>query len=326
MLRKVLRPIILVCILLLSVGCSVTNSEELTNSNSSAVRERDETESSAATHEESIQVMLDIRSFSEFMGESNCVAIGEYVSCRELDKNMEYEFKVKQVLKGDILEKVIHVLQMKGYASVATSTIGLNTGEKIYEEGEEYILVMGKEDYVFHDTPEYRLFIGAPYLPVKNLEKSTLYGEPIPDFAEDCSLEHIIKLIEQAEDITEGMGYSFRYSVAMDIPTVVKEADVVVRVKILRVLSDVADDRTTYLCSVQKTLKDDSVGELEGREDIYAILLKSSAKVGEEYMLLLNRGTTFFLASSKNSVFIATDEKAVKEIEEAVQKFQELNK
>ena len=322
MLRKVAGSIILVCIFLLFVGCSDVNS------NSLVTRELAETWfSSAETSEKSIQVMLDIRSFSEFMGESNCVAIGEYISCRELDKNMEYEFKVKQVLKGDISEEIVQVLQMKGYASATASTIGFNTGGKIYKEGEEYILVMCRFDYVFHDVPRYHLFIG-PYLPVRHLEKSTLYGEPIPDLAEDCSLEHIRQLIEQAKDISEEMGYGFRYSSATDIPTVVKEADIVIKVKILRVTSEAADDRTSYLCSVLEVLKKDSIEKLEGREDIEVLLHKSSAKVGEEYILLLNREARIplFLASSRNSIFSLTDEKAVKEIEEAVQKFQELNK
>ena len=322
MLRKVAGSTILVCIFLLSTGCSAVSSN-------SSTRGRDEAElTSAELDEESVQVMLDLRSFSEFMGRSNCVAVGEYVSCRDIEKNVEYEFKVKQVLKGDISEEIIQVLQMKGYASVATSTISFNTGEKIFAEGEEYILVMGKDDYVFQDAPEYRLFIGAPYLPMKNLEKSTLYGDPIPDLAEDCSLEHIIKLIGQAKDISKDIAYDFRYSVATDIPTVVEEADIVIKVEILMVVSGEADDRTTYRCKVLNVLKDDSLGELESREDLLAILLKNGAKVDEEYILLLNRDdkTSLFLASSRNSVFLSTDEKAVKEIEEAAQKYQELNK
>ena len=50
--------------------------------------------------------------------------------------------------------------------------------------------------------------------------------------------------------------------------------------------------------------------------------------MGETYVLLLNRDekAPMFLSSSKNSIFVSTDEKAVKEIEEAVQKYQELNK
>jgi len=56
--------------------------------------------------------------------------------------------------------------------------------------------------------------------------------------------------------------------------------------------------------------------------------MKESAIVGETYVLLLNRDekAPMFLSSSKNSIFVSTDEKAVKEIEEAVQKYQELNK
>ena len=322
MLRKVSGSIVLVCILLLTAGCSAINS------NSLVTKVRDETGIlSSSIDEESIQVMIDIRSFSEFLGRSNCIVIGEYISCEYIEKNTEYEFEIKKVLKGDITENVIRAWQMKGYASVVDSTISFQSGGKIYEEGEEYILVMGKYDYVFLDKPEYRLFVGTPHLPMENLEKSTLYGEPIPDLAEDCSLEHITKLIDQAKDVSDNLPYSFRYSVATDIPTVVEEADIVIKVKILRVTSEAADDRTSYLCSVLKVLKEDSIGKLEGRENLEALLLKGSAKVDEEYILLLNRDdkTSLFLASSRNSVFLSTDEKAVKEIEEAVQKYQELN-
>ena len=309
MYRKVSKLLVLVIVLLLSAGCS-TISETDTSS----------TDSSVDVDANSVHVMLVGRSFSEFMDESNCVAIGEYLSCRDMEKNIEYEFKVKQVLKGDIPADVIRVMQMKGYASLPTSVTSLKIGGRIYEEGKEYILVMCQYDYVFQTELKYKLFPAAPYLPMKNLEESTLYGEPIPELAENSSIEYITELIEQAKKSYEEFGYGFRYSTATDIPTIVEESDIVIKVKVLRITSDVPEDRTSYICSVLEVLKEDSIGELVGRENLEALLLKSSAKVGEEYVFLLNRddATPLFLASSRNSVFLSTDEEEVKEIEAAL--------
>jgi len=121
-------------------------------------------------------------------------------------------------IKGDILEGTIHVSQRKGDVFVEGSDISFKTEDTLYKETEEYVLIMKTYDYAFFESPKLSLFSGNPWIPLRNLEESTMNGEPIPEFFKDTSLEYIEKIIEQVkkgED--EKYTYSFKYSTATDI-------------------------------------------------------------------------------------------------------------
>ena len=264
-------------------------------------------------------------SFVELLEIGNCVVVGTCVSVADVEDKegyAQYEFKIEKVLRGDVPEETISFIEQEHH---------YGPGLRQYNPGEEYILVMEKRDSVFYETPQYSTFYFV-YLPLVDLKKSTMDGELIPELSENATLEYVTKIVSEAKTLAKD-SEGARYSTATDIPTLVEEADFILEIEITGENFTRSVDRTSYACKVRQVFKK---RPFETEESVKsqvttAILAKEAVKDGGVYIIMLNvlgeeETITILIQSSRNSIFVSTDEKAVKEIEEAVQKYQELNK
>ncbi len=124
--------------------------------------------------------------FTEFLAESDCAAIGSFVSYGiDEDGYADYVFKISEVLRGEILENEIHAYSKIGHSIVQRDVPGesvaeYDVGGDIYTPGEEYVLILSKNDSLFNERPIYSIHAGV-FIPVKDTGASTMYGMPLTE-------------------------------------------------------------------------------------------------------------------------------------------------
>jgi len=254
-------------------------------------------------------------SFSEAIDLSDCVVIGEYVSSHETDwGGIDYEFRVKDTLRGNVPEEIIHVVSFKGIAYVEGESYTYELGGDFYENGREYILVLGRNDSLFLEYPQFATLCGI-VIPIEDIGKSNMYGEKLSDVA-DNSLEEIKSLIREARLAKQKQKW---YTDATDYSTIVNESRFVMKVRITGLSSEgITANSNIYLFEPIEVLKGDlPINEIN--KDYYSIaLMKGSVLVGKSYIVMVNwsdgEDSYMLMQSSLRSVVDTGDETTVNEI------------
>ena len=269
----------------------------------------------------SVEAQEIFLTFDEAIAISNCAASAEFVSYIEYDDYVEYEFKVKDVLYGDIPENPIHLFSMKGESNVDKVNYNYDLGENIYTKGDEYILIMQRDDYIFYDYPHCMLITDI-YIPLKDITKSTMYGQPIKNFTGINSVDEIKKIIKdlsklENDKVKHLKSEGIKYSKSDKMDEIVAESDLILELKIESLaIEGIYSNGNTYTCDVLKVLKGDKVNKNDDGK-IMATLLKNSVKVGESYIIMLNKlgdDSLIYVQSSKKSIIPINDTKSISEI------------
>lgn len=304
-----MKKISLVVVFMLLVCCSCA--------------EKDNTEISKAIDTEDViteniivNTQMRFLTFDEAVDLSDCAAIAEFVSYKDNGGYIEYTFNVKEVLRGEIPEKTIHVFSSKGFAHVEGTDYTYEIGNDIYTVGEAYLLIMERNDSLFYEYPHH-LLVTDIFLPEKDAQKSTMYGQRFADIAGKKSTDDIRTHIMKAKE--PGRRGGERYTAASDWGTIVKESDLILKVKITGLMVEgITGNSNTYYCEVLDALKGDSIAR---REDILISLVKGSVDVGETYIVLVNRvgeQSSIYTQSSKKSVIPLSDTKAINQMQKLV--------
>ncbi|MCL1807846.1 MAG: hypothetical protein FWG31_09110 [Oscillospiraceae bacterium] len=288
MLKRFLLPMLL--LLVIFAGCS--NDANTVSSDTSTNEMLYETE----------QTMKSL-TFREAVELSDCAIIGKYVAFSERDSYVEHTFTVKEVMRGDVYEKTVHLIEMKGTAYVEGTNYSYKTGEDIYNKGEEYILIMNVNDSLFYDYPLYVL-VSNIYIPAKSIERGTINENRIPD--------DVLSVIENAK-ISKNSNKR-NYIESNDIKTIVAETDIIMEVKIIEVEEGLFNGNV-YYCEVINIIKGGIISTDKGK--VLISLIKDSVEVGETYIVMVNavsEDSFIYVQSSRKSIIEKGDIKMVNTI------------
>ena len=254
--------------------------------------------------------------FDEAIERSTDVVVAEFVKERTQSGCKEQEFRIKKMLKGATTASTIYVYTTPAYVTLENTDITYTSGKNVYEAKSEYLLVLERHVSVYTDHDRYLLF-GDIYMPMKQLEESKMYGQPLSDNATLSAITSstdTLKYIETlAADSADSVPfYGSDYVRSDDFGEIAEGATHILRVKVNSLLSKGADgDRETYRCSVKECLKG-SVAD----NNIFVVFFPEQAVEGEEYIVLVNRSgdetsLVFSLAAKQNSVIAADDAESV---------------
>lgn len=250
--------------------------------------------------------------FLEAIDASDCIAVAEYLSYEDKDSYVIYTFQVKSTLRGVIGEDVIHIYTSKGVATVPEFGYTYETGQEIYEEGDQYVLILNKSDMLFYEYPQYTV-IADIFIPVDAIESAEMYGKPIAQLqgvTASTLSSSMAALSAQAEPVQKKPSYT----TAEDLPTIIKESDFVLEVKVNGIMFEgVLHNGNTYFCEIQNVLKGDPV-VTEANHTLFIVLMKDSVQVGETYVVMVNQvneGSFVFTQSSLNSIIDPDDEETM---------------
>jgi len=255
--------------------------------------------------------------FPEAIELSHCVAVAEFVSRKEDDETVESIFYVKEVLRGDIPERIIHLFDWKGAACVEGTEWTYETGLNIYSAGEDYILVLGRHDSLFQDYPHFTL-VSDIFIPVSDTRKSTMYGKAIEGFDAKNDVNAVKNLVASAKAPKPQQKF---YTTATELPDILNESDFVMEVKIVETgVLEGQHNGNTYTCEPLNILKGKLV-DTDPDGTFWGVFIKGSVKEGDTYLVMVNQLGEYSLMysqSSLNSVIPMTDTKTVAEVKRLV--------
>ncbi|MCL1806636.1 MAG: hypothetical protein FWG31_02920 [Oscillospiraceae bacterium] len=305
MYKKINIIIALLCLILFTASCAFADAEPGAESLGGAPNAEDSKPPFAPVFE-SEEIPL---TFPEAIEGSDCVVVGKYLSFTDDPDAIRHEFAVKEILRGEIHEEVIHLYAGKGLSTVWEIVYTYRVDRHEYIVGEEYILVMNRLDSIFYDHPRCVLVTDI-HIPAKDIKSGTMYDKLISD-----SYEGDILFLIKGTKMPVGWK-SKNYTTAEDMPAIVGETDLILEVKIQEIYSEWGG----YLVDVLNVLKGDPSPQMN---DVILSLLETDLDVGGTYVVLVNwpgveRTGRIFTPSSYKSVFHVSDTKAIEEIKELI--------
>ena len=322
--KKFISLLLTIVFVTLAAGCADPEASIPDNANNAPVDE-DTVDSSTGKEVYSSRHELYM-TFTEFLAESDCAAIGTFVSYGiDEDGYSDYVFKISEVLRGEILEKEIHVCSAIGHSNVQREVQGeyvteYDFGGDIYTPGEEYVLILSKNDSLFNERPRYGIHAGV-FIPVKDTGASTMYGMPLTEVA-GKNIASIKQMIRNSA-MMRAQKKESNYTKETDLPAVVAESDFILEVKVTDLMVEgIYNNSNTYYCDVQKVLKGESITKSEERGDIMVTLMKDSVEVGGSYVVLVNQigeDSLIYAQSSLSSVISVGDTETIQEIQKLIE-------
>ncbi|RXZ79209.1 hypothetical protein EBB07_23815 [Paenibacillaceae bacterium] len=308
--REILKKVsivIVIFVMIINVGCTKNND--------------------IGTSSNTIESEEEFISFEEAIEISEVAVNAEFIAYLDKGDFVEYEFKIKEVLYGDVPETNIYIFSMKGTSHVEETDFTYNIGNDKYIIGDEYLLIMEKNDSLFYEHVRYMLVTNI-FIPLKNIQGSTMYEQSIAVKDEDTlnsndKINNYVKGIKNSsKNIFTPDKEGASYTESDDMKTIVSEADLVLEVTIedLKV-EGLVHNGNTYTCDVSDIIKGDS---LEKGEDgkILVTFLKGSVEVSGKYVVMINKvgeDSIIYTQSSKNSVIPVDDKKLLNEISSYIQ-------
>ena len=253
--------------------------------------------------------------FDEAVERSTDVVIATFIEERSYNGYKEQEFRIKKVLKGATTASTIYVYTTPAYVTLENTDITYTSGKNVYEAKAKYLLVLERHVSVYNEHDRY-LPLGDIYMPIKQLEESKMYGQPLTDnstLSAITSSTDTLKYIETLAADSAGSVpfYGKEYAESDDLDEIADCATHILHVKVNSLLAKGASgDRETYRCYVKESLKG-SVAE----NNIFVVFFPGQVEEGKEYIVLVSRsGDTslvFTLAAKQNSVIAADDAESV---------------
>lgn len=259
-------------------------------------------------------------SFEKAIELSDCAVNAEYITYIDNGDYVEYEFKVNNVLYGDVPDSNIYLFSMKGTAHVEEIESTYDIGDNKYTVGDEYILVMEKNSSLFYDHDRYML-IGEMIIPVDNTNESVMYDQPIKTESKAIlnSSTNIVKYIQDIKksDANTESSDELSYTKSNDMKTMISEADYVLELTVESLeVEGLVHNGNTYSCSSITVLKGDSLVKDEAGK-ILVTLLKDSVEIGNKYIVMVNKvdeNSTIYTQVAEKSVIPVGDVAATGEV------------
>ena len=249
--------------------------------------------------------------FEDLIYLSTDVVKAKCISVVEENYNLKYEFQVLERYVGEETEQNIYVyIPQNRIVSIidgpSGEDIGYETSQLVYTADESYYLVLSRRKSVYDSNDHYLEVGGNLYIPVSDISKSTLYGQPLTNHSniEACNseqqiIDHIVNQLKVNPNEERLLFEGQQYIVSEDFETIIDESPYILKVK-LKEIEYKSETRATYKCTVISTLKGDCA---EGAE-ISIPFFPDTVREGKEYIVaLMYSSADLYVLSSKNSVF-----------------------
>jgi len=203
---------------------------------------------------------------------------------------------------------------MKGEAHIENTNKTYKMGDNKYKAGENYLLIMEENDSLFYENIRY-LLVTDIYIPINNMNQSTMYGEAIIIDGTQKLTEYgdMRSFINNAVDksMLNKLNQKSAYIKSEKIDVIVSESDLILEVIIEDIeIEGILHSGNTYVCKVLDILKGKDILITDEYGNILTTLLKESVNVGDKYILSLNKivdTSIIYTQSSKNSVMSTED-------------------
>ena len=253
--------------------------------------------------------------FNDAIDLSDVIVVATYISSEISNEQVKSKFNVSEVLRGDINEDVVYIFDSIGHSSVFDSELSYQTGSIDYKVNKEYLLILSRNDSLFLDYPQHAIISGL-FIPIDNIEKSTMYGEPLFEMADIRSTSDIRSTIHSAKAPNNDEGQ--RYTSATDLPTIILESDYILEIEIIDLyVEGIYANSNTYYCRIINNLRGENINTIEDTDVILVSFIKDSVEIGESYIIMVNRvgrKSLIYTQSSLRSVISMYDVITIEEI------------
>lgn len=243
---------------------------------------------------------LEYMTFDKSVLEAYCVVLATLDNIDEGETLRLYNFTLTEVLKGDGMPTNFSVTEGYGEYYVEQLNHSYTSIEPKYKVGNEYLLILSKLSSVYLDEDEYMDVSDVLIEVGKNDEllQTSMYHLPT-----DLSFKNLSELKSKVQQNLKNSkkieAYGLPFSKSDNIDEIMEVTQHVYHVRIGGItIESKKSNRDTYLCEVIETIKGTEAKEIQ------VTLFKETVKIGEEYILLLNKGenSLLYALSSKNSV------------------------
>ena len=234
----------------------------------------------------------------------------EVLSKQESSLEIVYTIKIKDRYwgedRGDTVKFALgkHAIT----SSIGGENITYSPSDMNYEIGKEYIFIMQYAVDVYYDELYYCSVGGNIFLPVEDISNSTMRGEALKKHAQitryntvDQLVSYITEYLQARPEQPTFVGNPYIQS--PDLATILKESPYVLRVELVKDMTESYNPTDIFSCKVKEVLK----GDAEVTPEVTVYFFKNTVKVGDEYIIALEPGypdaTDRFRFSSKNSLF-----------------------
>lgn len=225
--------------------------------------------------------------FDEAVSQSYALVRAKCVGLTEQTREKRvYCFTRKEVVRGGELPYLFYVTVSDGWDHAVEDAPGYMSTDIHYKENTEYLLPLRKRSSVFYENDEY-YSVGNTVIELKKngaFKNPTIQGRRIEEITKLSRLDrYLTDRNLRCGQPSDEIETSFTRS--DDLAEVVNSSDYILDVTISDYFYNLAEDRTTYTCTVNEILK----AKNTKITNVYAALPKDGAQIGGRYLLLLNR-------------------------------------
>ena len=253
---------------------------------------------------------IQVIDFEEYLKYATDFIEGKFVSYRIENGIVYCTFKVINDYRENGLSGDITAHYSAGETSVSSNEIP-------FASGVSYLLLLSRQSSVFTEGDDFGFVSRNIIIPADGYEKSaTLRGDDLRGFIKTQEAldafdngrlaEYIKEAVKDNPRIADGIPYT----VSSDPKEIIAFSDYVFKVKIDDLEShSLKGDRITGYCIVEETMK----GDLDNT-NIMITFPMGQVEQGSSYIVAVCGSGSFFVVSSKNSVFNCSEYDTVKEL------------
>lgn len=244
-------------------------------------------------------------SFEDIIAESNYIVRAKFVSCADCGDHYDYTFSPIETIKDKIGKEIDN--------EFVISLSKEYNDEQCFTEG-EYILPLTCVNSVYFDAPVFAVTSYA-MIPCDNandvIMDISVDGISVQSSENLTKVSDFVEYANSVEDRSEPLFHDYITSTSLN--DLVRQSDYIVKAVINDEPLRSGSDRGIYTCSLTQSYK----GKIE--ETFEAVFMYDSVEVGEEYYFFLtktNPTSTFYIVSSKNSIYGSDDSSVVQALED----------
>ncbi|MBP3324055.1 MAG: hypothetical protein J6M16_07655 [Clostridia bacterium] len=252
--------------------------------------------------------------FDNTITNSTAAVTAEFISFKENDDFMTYKFKVIEILYGNVTESEIEF--KNDNMGNGTDQYGFNS--LTFNEGEKYIIPLIRRDDLFYEKPQY-YFVGLNVIPYEKVdellkENENVYKTVAEKYNGDLRayFKETENKVGHSKETTKNI---FRNE---SLETVVKNTDVLFKVKVCGVLTDGTEaPTTTYTCEVLESVNGVSYSSDGENGLIYVTCFKNSLEKDKEYIIALCRisdKSLIYTQAADNGIIPISDAQKVEQV------------
>ena len=237
----------------------------------------------------------------------------EFVSFSYDSQYFIYKFKVNDILYGNIPEKELVFRVEKIDSETAKNGYKSNT----FIKGETYILPLLRFDDIFYETAQYYFTCSyvIPYSTLNQQSSNNNFSKKINELYNGDIISYIKNTAISTGYQKEEIKNIFRNE---NLETVVKNCDVIVKVKVENILTHgIYNDSTTYTCSLLNVINNITVNTDNETGYFYITTFKDALEINKEYYITLaivDNTSTIYSQASPIGIIPAEDTEIITKI------------